>query len=83
MEQGPYAGLANEGTFGAFVKFSIEILRSAVTGAEVLHRASVEGLNLKGAQLRAENMLAMWRKRGATGFKIFNHRGEELYFGDA
>jgi hypothetical protein len=46
--------------------------------AEVLHRATVDELNLKRALARAERMLLIWRRRGATRVRISNHRGEEL-----
>jgi hypothetical protein len=61
------------------VKFLIEIVR-AQQGAEmgVLHRVAVDEMKLKRVQFRAETLLSIWRKRGATGARISNHRGEEL-----
>ena len=67
------------GSPGAFVKFSVEMIRAQEgSRAEVLHRATVDELNLRRALARTERMLQIWRRRGATRVRISNHRGQEL-----
>jgi hypothetical protein len=76
LAEGPATWLLNA---GAFVKFFIEIIRvQEGAEAEVLHSATVDELNLNRARSRTEQMLSLWRRRGATRARISNHRGEEL-----
>jgi hypothetical protein len=73
------AGFGNWIIWVSFVKYLIEIVRASQgAGVEVLHRLTVDEMKLQRVQFRAENLLSVWRRRGATGLRISNHRGEEL-----
>ena len=64
----------------AFMKFTIEIVRSVTGGREdVLHRTTVDEISPKRAKGKADQLLSGWRGRGASGARILNHQGEELY----
>lgn len=62
------------------MKFTIEIVRAGAGGREdILHRTTVEEISPKRAKGKADQLLGGWRNRGASGARILNHHGEELY----
>jgi hypothetical protein len=62
------------------MKFTIEIVRAASgEGEGVLHRTVVDEISPKRAKAKADQLLGGWRGRGASGARILNHHGEELY----
>jgi hypothetical protein len=62
------------------MKFTIEIVRTVSGGREdVLHRSTVDEISPKRARAKADQLLGGWRGRGASGARILNNQGEELY----
>jgi hypothetical protein len=62
------------------MKFTIEIVRTVSgEGEDVLHRTIVDEISPKRAKAKADQLLGGWRGRGASGARILNHQGEELY----
>jgi hypothetical protein len=65
---------------GCFMKFTIEVLLSrGVEREQVLYRASVDEISPKRAKTRADQLLRIWRGRGASRARVLNHQGEEIY----
>lgn len=60
------------------MKFTIEVLRGA-EHEEVLYRASVDEISPKRAKTKANQLLGIWRGRGASRARVLNHQNEEIY----
>jgi hypothetical protein len=62
------------------MKFTIEVVRAVEGGrGEVLHRASMDEISPKWVKVKADQLLKVWRSRGALSVRVLNVRGEELY----
>lgn len=62
------------------MKFGIEVLRSR-EGAEpeVLRREIADEISPKRALAKAQQLLEIWRHRGADAVRVLNPKGEEIY----
>ena len=62
------------------MKFTVEVVRASEHGqTEILHRVAADEISPKRMKVRAEQLLTVWRGRGATSARVLNARGEELY----
>lgn len=62
------------------MRFSIEIYTVSPDGAEgILHRESVDTINLVDARKEAERLFASWKKRNANGARVLNSEGQEIF----
>jgi hypothetical protein len=62
------------------MKFMIEVVRPIEGGRDqILHRASVDEISPRRAKTKADQLINVWRNRGASFVRVLNHRGEELY----
>jgi hypothetical protein len=62
------------------MKFTIEVVRAVESGGEeVLHRTAVDEISPRRAKTKADQLLSVWRNRGATAARVHNPRREELY----
>jgi hypothetical protein len=62
------------------MKFTVEVVRASEHGrTEILYRIAADEISPKRMKVRAEQLLTVWRGRGATSARVLNARGEELY----
>jgi hypothetical protein len=61
------------------VRFTIEIVSKDAEHSRVLYRTTIEAIGPKGALSTATTLLAAWRRRGATGARVLNRAGEQIY----
>lgn len=62
------------------MKFTIEVVRADQAGrGDVMHRVSVDEISPKRVKVKADQLLRVWRNRGAFSVRVLNPRGEELY----
>ena len=62
------------------MKFTIEVVRTYEAGrGDVLHRVSVDEISPRRVKVKADQLLSVWRSRGASFARVLNPRGEELY----
>jgi hypothetical protein len=63
-----------------FMKFTIEVVRADERGrSDVLHRVSVDEISPKRVKVKADQLLRVWRNRGALSVRVLNPRAEEVY----
>jgi hypothetical protein len=73
-------GLIDRQVGASPVKFTIEVVRAIEGGGtEILRRISVEAISPRRPMLQTDQQLHAWRAREATGARLLNHRGEEIY----
>jgi hypothetical protein len=61
------------------MKFTIQIVQILDAGERVLLETTMEAISPKWAKGTAGTQFSAYEARGATGFKILNPRGEEVY----
>ncbi len=62
------------------MKFTIEVVRIAEDGREdVLYRSAVDEISPRRAKTKADQLVKIWSRRGATSVRVLNHLREELY----
>lgn len=61
------------------MKFTVEIYRASDGTEKLLRRATVFALNPLVASKTAKLLFAEWKKRNATGVRLFNAQGQQLY----
>jgi hypothetical protein len=61
------------------MKFTIQIVQAEDAGERVIHKSTMEAISPKWARGAAETLFSAYKAKGATGFKILNPHGEEVY----